>query len=201
MTTRNWKEQDIIEALQQGNPAALESVMAKYQTKVYNTALGIVKNANDAQEVTQDVFLTVFRKADKFQGNSSLFTWIYRITVNYSFMKIRSRRKEPHLPIEEISQRRDADEAFLAAVLPDKRKAADETLMEREFATRILRHSRELPDKYRDVFLLRDLQNYSNEEVGRLLNLSVAAVKSRIHRARNFIRERLAQTGMAPLAV
>ncbi|MBP7866190.1 MAG: sigma-70 family RNA polymerase sigma factor [Acidobacteria bacterium] len=187
---KNWKDADMVEGLRAGDARALEAVMEKYQGKVYNTAIGIVKNPSDAQEVVQDVFVTLYRKADTFKGNSSLFTWIYRITVNFGFMKIRSRRKEPHIPIEEAT-RMDADEAVLTTILPDKRCAADDLVIQRELMGKVLQFTRELPDKYRRVFMLRDVQNYSNEEVGRLLNLSVAAVKSRIHRARSYIRERI----------
>lgn len=186
---RNWKDSDMIEGLRAGDDRALEAVMEKFHGKVYNTAIGIVKNPSDAQEVVQDVFMTLYRKADTFKGNSSLFTWIYRITVNFGFMKIRSRRKEPHIPIEEAA-RTDADEAVLTTILPDRRSSADDLVIQREMMGKVLQFTRELPDKYRRVFMLRDIQNYSNEEVGRLLNLSVAAVKSRIHRARSYIRER-----------
>jgi len=179
-----------VDQLLSGDANALEEIMEKYNTKVYNTAYNIVKNHNDAQEITQDVFFTIHRKIHTFKGNSSFYTWIYRITVNYAFMKLRSRRKEPHIPIDEFS-RPDGDEALLTAIIPDKRKFADEVVIEREFLDKVLQSVEQLPDKYRKVFHLRDIKQYSNEEVGEMLNLSVAAVKSRIHRARLFLRDQI----------
>jgi RNA polymerase sigma-70 factor (ECF subfamily) len=187
---RAVKELDLIERLQNGDTFALESVMQQYETKVFNTAYNIVKNHNDAQEITQDVFFTIFRKIHTFKGNSSFYTWIYRITVNYSFMKLRGRRKEKHIPIDEIAKP-ESDEALLTTIIPDKRKFADETVIEREIMEKVLHSMDQLPDKYRVVFQLRDLKQFSNEEVSQMLNLSVAAVKSRIHRARLFLREKI----------
>lgn len=187
--TKSAKDTELIDRLLDGDASALEQIIAKYQTKIFNTAYKIVKNRNDAQEITQDVFFTVYRKIDTFKGNSSLYTWLYRITVNYAFMKLRSRRKETHIPIHEVQQ--EGEENYFATILPDKSKFADEVIVEREFLTRVLQSMEELPDKYRRVFQLRDLQHYSNEEVGEMLHLSVAAVKSRIHRARLFLRERM----------
>jgi len=179
-----------VDRLLQGDATALEEIMEKYNAKIYNTAYNIVKNHNDAQEIAQDVFFTIYRKIHTFKGNSSFYTWIYRITVNYAFMKLRSRRKEKHIPIEEFS-RPDGDEALLTAIIPDKRKFADESVIEREFMDKVLQSMEQLPDKYREVFQLRDLKQYSNEEVSEMLNLSVAAIKSRIHRARLFLRDQI----------
>lgn len=184
------KDKDLVGRLLSGDTEALAEVMAKYHQRVFNTAYNIVKNHNDAQEITQDVFFTIYRKLDTFKGHSSFFTWIYRITVNYAFMKLRSRRKQVHIPIDEVTKH-DGDELVLTAVIPDKRKHADAQLVEKEFMSQVLKNIDALPGKYRVVFQLRDLQQYSNEEVGQMLNLSVAAVKSRIHRARLFLREKL----------
>lgn len=187
---KNTNDDDLVSRLLESDPVVLEQVMEKYHTRVFTTAYNIVKNHNDAQEITQDVFFTIHRKIDTFKGNSSFYTWIYRITVNYSFMKLRSRRREQHIPIDELS-RTDGDENFLSAIIPDKRKFADEMVVEQEFMEKVLASVDQLPDKYRVVFKLRDLQQFSNEEVSQMLQLSVAAVKSRIHRARLFLRERV----------
>ncbi len=183
-------DQALVKSLMDGDTVALECVIEKYQSKIYNIAFNIVKNHNDAQEIVQDVFFTIYRKIGTFKGNSSFYTWIYRITVNYAFMKIRSRRKEQHIPIDEM-QKPDGEETFFSTIIPDNRKFADEIVVEREFLDRVLTSMDELPDKYRKVFKLRDIQHYTNEEVSRMLNLSVAAVKSRIHRARLFMREKM----------
>jgi len=186
------KDRLLVQRLQNGEPGALEEIMAKYQSKIYNTAYNIVKNHNDAQEIVQDVFFTIYRKISTFKGNSSFYTWIYRITINYAFMKLRSRRKSPHIPIEELTKS-DADETVFSAIIPDKRKFADESVIERDFMRSVLKSMDQLPDKYRVVFQLRDIKQLSNEEVSQALNLSVAAVKSRIHRARLFLREKVQQ--------
>ena len=184
-------EENLIKRLLEKDESALQELMSKYQTKVYNTALNIVKNSDDAQEITQDVFFTVFNKLNSFKGNSSLYTWIYRITVNFAFMKIRSRRKEIHIPISEATRNDDEEERFFSAILPDKNKFADELVVQKEIMEEVLQSVEELPDKYKKVFLLRDIDLYTNHEVGRILNISVAAVKSRIHRARLILREKI----------
>ncbi|MBN2431587.1 MAG: sigma-70 family RNA polymerase sigma factor [Acidobacteria bacterium] len=183
-------DNDLVTRLLDGDENALVEMMDKYHSKIYNIALNIVKNHNDAQEIVQDVFFTIHRKIDTFKGNSSFYTWIYRICVNYAFMKIRSRRKEQHIPIDEL-QKPDGEETFFSTIIPDNRKFADELVVEREFMEKVLSSMNDLPDKYKTVFHLRDIQQYSNEEVSRMLNLSVAAVKSRIHRARLFMREKM----------
>ena len=184
------KDRLLVQNLQNGAPGALEAIMAKYQSKIYNTAYNIVKNHNDAQEITQDVFFTIYRKISTFQGNSSFYTWIYRIAINFAFMKLRGRRKAPHIPIDEMGKA-DGDEIVISAIIPDKRKFADESVIERDFMRSVLKSMDELPDKYRVVFQLRDIKQFSNEEVSQMLNLSVAAVKSRIHRARLFLRDKV----------
>jgi len=182
-------DEELVRKLTHGDPGTLDLVMEKYQLKMYNIAFNIVKNHNDTQEIVQDVFFTIYRKIHTFKGNSSFYTWIYRICINYAFMKIRSRRKEQHIPIDEF-QTPDGEEIFFSTIVPDNRKFADELVVEQEFMETVLDSITELPDKYQTVFRLRDILQYSNEEVSRMLNLSVAAVKSRIHRARLFMRER-----------
>lgn len=184
------RDVEMVGRLMEADPSAIQDVMSRYQTKIYNTALGIVKNPNDAQEIVQDVLFTIYRKIASFKGNSSFYTWIYRITVNFAFMKMRSRRKEKHVSIEEVRYS-EGEEASMSVILPDKRKLAEDRIMDREFMMRLMESIHELPDKYRRIFELRDLQQLSNEEVGQILNLSIAAVKSRIHRARAFMREKM----------
>lgn len=187
---RKQTDQDMIDRLLTGDSSALEEVIQKYQPRVYNTAFQIIKDPNDAQEITQDVFFTVFRKIHTFKGDSAFYTWIYRITVNYAFMKIRSRRNRKQISFSELPQTED-NGSFLASILPDRSKLADERLVQKEFMDKVLASMGQLPDKYRVVFELRDLKQLTNEEVGQMLNLSLAAVKSRVHRARLYIREKI----------
>jgi RNA polymerase sigma-70 factor (ECF subfamily) len=172
------------------DPAALEEIISRYQSKIFHTAYTIVKNHQDAQEITQDTLFTVYRKIGTFRGQSSLCTWIGRITLNNTFMKLRRRRKEPHVPIEEMPCR-DGEEFFLPAVVADKGKFADEWTLERELKGKVRYALSELPDKYSQALRLKMLYDYSNVELAQRLNISVAAVKSRLHRARLFLREKM----------
>jgi RNA polymerase sigma-70 factor (ECF subfamily) len=174
---------DLAARLLNQDPAALEEVISRYQAKIFNTAYTIVKNHQDAQEITQDTLFAIYRKIGTFRGDSSLCTWICRITLNNTFMKLRRRRKEPHIPIDEM-QSQDGKEPFRATILADQDRLADEWIVRREIMEKV-RHAMEgLPDKYRQILHLEILHDYSNAEIRQRLNLSMGAVKSRLHRAR-----------------
>ena len=147
---------DLAARLLNQETAALEEVLSRYQARIFSMAYTIVKNHHDAQEITQDTLFAIYRKIGTFRGDSSLCTWICRITLNNTFMKLRRRRKEPHVPIEEMPCQ-DGGESFLAAVIPDKGKFADEWTLERELKGKVRNALDELPDKYWTDSALEDI--------------------------------------------
>jgi RNA polymerase sigma-70 factor, ECF subfamily len=195
----------LFERLRAGDGAALEPLMAQFASRAYRVASGICASSSDAEEVVQDVFLTLFRKAASFEGRASLGTWIYRITVNASLNKRRGKRarvEEPlenYLPTYREDGHRDGDRSFLLA---DWSQMPDEALLSREGREVVRAAVDRLPDHYRAVLLLRDVEELASDAVAEILGESVASVKSRLHRARMALREMLTRTygsGNAPL--
>lgn len=180
----------LVEGLRKGNPEAVEELFDRFHDRIFHLAISILKDHGDAEEVTQDVFLTAFRKADTFQGNSSLYSWLYRIGVNASLMRLRGRRRADTVSIEEFLPV-FTGEGMHAGPVHDWSRGVERKVLNRELGQLLRKYIDELPDKFRVVHVLCDIEGMSNEEAATVLNLSVAAVKSRLHRARLVLRERL----------
>jgi RNA polymerase sigma-70 factor (ECF subfamily) len=195
-------EQTLVERLRAGDAAALEALMAGYATKVYRLAHAITRNAADAEEVVQDVFLNIFRNVGGFQGRATLGTWIYRVTTNAALNKRRGKRQEVEtsldewLPTFKPDGHRDGDRTF---VLADWSRTPERELLASEARTILEQGIERLPDRYRAVLVLRDVEGLSSEETAMALGESVAAVKSCLHRARMALREQVTRR-LAPAA-
>jgi len=170
-----------------GCSESFEELLSRYSTKVYNLSYRLTKNHQDAEEVLQDVFTTIFKKVNKFQGKCAFSSWIYRITVNSSFMKLRSRRRRRTVFFEDLAPLEKEDcgkeTATPSCAVEETFKSEVRSLLEKQIER--------LPDDYRGVFILRDIDGFTNREVARLLNLSTPAVKSRLHRARSILKKRI----------
>jgi RNA polymerase sigma-70 factor (ECF subfamily) len=183
-------ERRLVARLKAGDESAFEETLKRYELRVFNLTRGLLRNDEDAQDALQDTFLSVFRNIGRFQGGSSLSTWIYRIAVNSALMKMRKRRHEQkHVTIEEYMPEFD-DTGHRVAVVPDWHPAVDQLLLNKELGSMLRAWIAELAPEYRTVFLLRDQEELDNEQVAEILGLSIAAVKSRLHRARMYLRER-----------
>jgi RNA polymerase sigma-70 factor (ECF subfamily) len=185
---------DLVDRLRRGDVAALDTLMARFAGKAFRIAFGITRNAADAEEVVSDVFATIVRKADTFQGRSALSTWIHRITTNAALNKRRGKRHEVEVPLDAdlptytADGHRAGDRAFLCA---DWSQRPDEVLRSKEVRARLDAALGRLPAAYRTVVVLRDVEGLSSEEVAEVIGESVAAVKSRLHRARMALREQM----------
>lgn len=184
----------LVDRLRNGDVAALETLMESCGSRVYRVARGITNDDRDAEEVVQDVFLAVFQKIATFESRAALGTWIFRMATNAALNKRRGKRREvevaleDHLPSFEPDGHRAGERSYLLAdwsALPDAALLAGER---REHLTRALAA---LPDRYRAVVVLRDVEELSNEEAAEILGESVASVKSCLHRARMALREQL----------
>jgi RNA polymerase sigma-70 factor (ECF subfamily) len=172
-----------------GDEAAFADLMERHQGRVYQHAYRLLGNPQDAEEVLQDTFLQVFRNLGRFEERSRFSTWIYRIATNEALMRLRraSRRREVLLdaaPPGETERARESVQALARTALDD--------VMDREVREALERSLADLPEEYRVVFVLRDVEDLTNAEVAEILGLSVPAVKSRLHRARLFLRDRVA---------
>lgn len=184
----------LLERLRNGDVEALEALMESYGSRVYRVARGITRDDRDAEEVAQDVFLAVFQKIATFESRAALGTWIFRMATNAALNKRRGKRREvevaleEHLPSFEPDGHRAGDRSFLLA---DWSRLPDAELLAGERRTGLARALGALPDRYRAVVVLRDVEELSNEETAEVLGESVAAVKSCLHRARMALREQL----------
>ena len=188
-------DQELVEQIKAGEKTSLEALLGRYQDKVYRLAMSFTKNPADAEEVLQDVFLTVYRKIASFEGRSAFSTWLYRITVNTALMKLRGRGPAQESIDEYLPQfTKDGRHARMVVDFTD----GPEKLLLLKEREQILREAIEaLPPDYKVVLVLRDLEGLSNEEVAEVVGASVLAVKARLHRARLALRGRLERYAMA----
>jgi len=198
-------ELTLIGRLRAGDQTALESLMEQYASRVYRLAYGITRNAGDAEEVVQDVFLTLFQKIHTFEERAALGTWLYRVATNAALMKRRGQRGDREVSLESQlpkfldNGRRAGDQSLLMA---DWSQNPEANLLSRETQMIVNQAIDALPEQYRAVLLLRDIEGLSNEEVAEALGESVAAIKSRVHRGRMAFREELTrQFGPRPSTV
>jgi RNA polymerase sigma-70 factor (ECF subfamily) len=187
-TLTSKSDRELVLMLQKGDDSAFEELITRHQTKAYNLALRLTKNAEDAEEVLQDVFTSVYRKIDRFEGKSAFSSWMYRIVVNASFMKLRKRNQKPTLSMEELSP--TAQQKCLEDSSGTHCKS-DSWSINRELRDELQSAINKLPEEYRAVYVLRDVDGLSNQEAAQVLHLTVPAVKSRLHRARIMLKKKL----------
>ena len=183
-------EEALVLDLQNGNLEAYDKIVKIYQKKIYGLSFNLTRNQMDAQDVTQEVLLTLFRKINMFQGKSAFSSWVYRITVNASYMKLRSKKKEPNVSIDELMPSFNSA-GFQQEKIQDWSENTESLLFTKETRDVINKAVDLLPEKEKVVFLLRDVEGLSSEKAGEILDLTVPAVKSRLHRARLFLRKKL----------
>ncbi len=183
-------EATLIERVKNGDQQAFEDLVSRYENKVYRLAIKLTRNEALAEEVLQEVFIKIYEKIDTFRGESALSSWIYRIAANASFAKLNLEKRHQHADIEETMPQAELqllERQDVTQEAPDRPLLADEAL------SVISQAIERLPEDFRVVLTLRDVEGLSNEEVARILELSVPAVKSRLHRARLLLRKRLAR--------
>lgn len=177
----------LVRLAQEGDTRAFDELVVRYRDKVYRLAFKILRHEEDAAEALQDAFTSAFRGLKNFKAESTFSTWLYRVATNASLMKYR-RRRDDHLSLEQ-SQSSQPDAEPLA--IPDWSQQPLEELLDAETREVMEEGLRRLPEDLRTVFILRDEEGHSNAQVAEMLELSVPAVKSRLHRARIALRDRL----------
>lgn len=186
-------EAALIARLQAGEEKAFEAIFNKYSPKLYNVAQRILGEPADAQEVIQEVFLTVFRKANTFQGNSQFSTWLYRLTVNEALGKIRkSKNKQKEVEYEEFLPKFQDDGHHAVRPVVDWSDTVEEQYAGQELRQLLSEALNQLKPVDKSVVVLSDVEGMSDKEIAEILNLTVSAVKTRLHRARLFLRGKLA---------
>ena len=183
---------EVIERLKSGDQRALETIFNLYSVKLYNIALRILGEPADTEEIIQDVFWTVYRKAKSFQGNSQFSTWLYRLTVNAALGKIRRRKNNKEVDYEEYLPKFQTDGHHSVRPVVDWSDNLDEQYSKHELQEVLGKALNELKPLDKSVVVLSDLEGLSDKEIAVSLGLSVSAVKTRLHRARLFLRGKLA---------
>jgi RNA polymerase sigma-70 factor (ECF subfamily) len=183
-------EEALVKDFQAGNLDAYDKIVELYQKRIYALSFNLMRNQMDAQDVAQEVLLTLFKKIHTFQGKSAFSSWVYRITLNSSYMKLRSKKKEPKISIDELLPSFNST-GFQQEKIQDWSENTESLLFTNETREIINKAVGLLPEKEKVVFLLRDVEGLSTEKVSEVLDLTIPAVKSRLHRARLFLRKKL----------
>lgn len=184
--TADAAEQGLLDRLQRGDDAAFEQLVRSHSARLLVTARRFARNEDDARDILQEAFLSAFKAIGAFNGRSKLSTWLHRIVVNAALMRARSRRRRPEESIDDLLPRFAEDGHFAADSQP--RDLPTERFEQRETRQLVRRCIDALPETYREVLLLRDIEELNTEEVADLLETTSTAVKVRLHRARQALR-------------
>ena len=181
-------ETKLLEGLRSGDADAFEALVRSHGGRMLSVAKRMLRNEDDAQDAVQDAFLAAFRAIDRFEGGSRLGTWLHRIVVNAALMKLRSRRRRPEEPLDELLPR-FLEDGHMERPAQPWGQPADRALESQELRRLVLDGIAGLPETYRTILLLRDVEDLDTDEAARALEISPGAVKTRLHRARLALRE------------
>jgi RNA polymerase sigma-70 factor (ECF subfamily) len=182
------QDKEAIDRVLKGDYDAFEELVEKYEGRVYRHLRKMVKDNSLAEDMLQETFLNAYRGLSRFEGSSSFSTWLFRIATNVALMYLRKNRPEM---VEYDDQIGDGDHRAVPAVSTEFVSTPLDILLSSEGRVKIEQAIDSLPVLYRSALVLRDVEGFSLEEVARIMDCSVAAVKSRLHRARNSVRELL----------
>jgi RNA polymerase sigma-70 factor, ECF subfamily len=180
-------EQSLILEAQAGDNKALAELVKKYEKTIYSFAFKVCRNPEKAENTMQETFISMVKSLKQFDGKSKLSTWLYRITANHCLMEYRKRRHN-YVSID------DEDSLISEESIADWGSIPSFSIENIELKSVLDQAIQRLSPEYRIVFLLRDVEGLSTEETGKITELSVPAVKSRLHRARAFLRKEISQT-------
>ena len=189
MVAHLQNEPELVAQARGGDADAFTTLLQQYDRYVYRVALNITGNREDAEDAMQEAFYKAFSHLAQFQGNSLFYTWLVRITVNEALMKLRSRSAQKELSLDEPVDL--GDDSSIVREIEDWDDNPEQRYAKTELENLVAEAVRKLPQAYRAVYVLRDVEGLSSEEAAELMGLSVAAVKSRIRRARLMMREEL----------
>jgi RNA polymerase sigma-70 factor (ECF subfamily) len=186
---RGGREQDLILSVQRGQSELFYELVRPYERRVYAAALAILRNQQDAEDAVQEAMLKAFANIRQFRAESRFSTWLIQITVNESLMR---RRRERTVVMEGIDDRREEDSDYAPRDFADWREIPSEALERKEVRQRLGEALATLDRKYREVFVMRDMEQLNIQETAEALGISVASVKTRLLRARLMLRDLLA---------
>jgi RNA polymerase sigma-70 factor (ECF subfamily) len=180
-------DEELLGRLRAGDDAAYQELVHTHGGRMLAVARRLLRSEEDARDAVQDAFLSAFRGVERFEGNARLSTWLHRITVNAALMKLRTRRRKPEQPIDELLPGFLEDGHMRAPAEPWRSPELD-PIERRQLASLLDEAIESLPESYRNVLLLRDIEELDTEETARAMGISPGAVKTRLHRARQALR-------------
>ena len=183
-----FDESSLVAQAKAGDQAAFSELVTHYERKIYRLAKNITRNDEDAEDVLQDAFLKAYTHLDNFKGDSKFYTWIVRIAVNEALMRLRKRKTDRTVPLDEPVELGEETVAREIAVWEDN---PEQRYSKEEWRNILDTAVDDLKPDFRTVFVLRDIEELSTEETAETLGISVPAVKSRLLRARLALRETL----------
>ncbi|HZI67613.1 MAG TPA: sigma-70 family RNA polymerase sigma factor [Thermoanaerobaculia bacterium] len=189
---------DLVRGIKAGDEGAFEKMVQRYHTRVYSLSYGVLRNAEDAEEATQDTFLTLYRKIGTFDESKKFFSWFYRVALNQAYSRARRRRPALTVPIDDYLPKFASDGHLASADFSDWSPSIEDDAIARELAGRAGEFISELSPAYRDAIWMYDVEGMSTADVAETLEISIPALKSRLHRARLYVRERLSAISKLP---
>jgi RNA polymerase sigma-70 factor, ECF subfamily len=180
----------LVSALRAGSDEAFETLVRQYAGRLLRVARRFLNNEEDARDAVQDAFVSAFRSIQKFEAGSKLSTWLHRIVVNSALMKLRTKRRHPEQDIDSLLPQFEADGHQVRESV-DWSPTAEEMVERGEMRELVRKSIDQLPDSYRVVLLMRDIEELSTDETAKALGITGAAVKVRLHRARQALRSLL----------
>lgn len=183
-----FDEAALVAQAREGGSEAFNELVVRYESNIFRLARHITQNPEDAEDVLQETFLKAYEHLDEFQGNSKFYTWLVRIAVNQSLMKLRKRKADNSVSLDDPF---DTGEENLTREIAVWDPNPEQTYSREEIRDILEKAVESLPPTFRAVFALRDIEGLSTEETAAVLNLSIPAVKSRLLRARLRLREKL----------
>ncbi len=189
-TRNNRNDTELVQAIQSGQVDLFQDLVLRYERKLYNFGLRMCRDVHDAEDLVQDTFLNVFKYLNGFRHEAKFKNWLYKIAASVCLKKRRQKKHAPEhtLSLEDFLPR---DEAEMARQTPQWATIPLEQLLNEELADKLNMAIHALPPKYRLVSILRDIEGFSTDETAKILDITSANVKVRLHRARLFLREEL----------
>ena len=182
-------DMDIVRRVQSGEVGAFDQLVIKYRGRVYGVIYNLTSNREDASDLTQDAFIKSFQSINRFQGQSSFFTWLYRIAVNSTLTHLRKNRLRTFFSFEKINEDDKVSAEVIAALTDDT--AADHETFARELQEKLNEAMQKLSIPHRTVITLFEIDGLSHQEIAEIMNCSVGTVRSRLHYAKQLLQAEL----------
>ena len=189
---------DLVRGIKSGDGDAFEKMVQRYHARVYSLSYGVLRNAEDAEEATQDSFLTLYRKIGTFDESKKFFSWFYRVALNQAYSRARRRKPGTAVSIDDFLPKFASDGHIASPELTDWTTSVEDGVIARELAQKAGDFIADLPPAYRDVIWMYDVEEMATADIAETLEISIPALKSRLHRARLYVRQRLSEVSRGP---